>query len=96
MMREQYDCINVAYQSWFLQFVVVGSGISCRYNEEISESIRIIGKRPVFVPISLMKQYITGLFQMELKRIERLRKDVLPIEKVKLELMDIYITISII
>ncbi len=94
VMKKQYDCTNITYQSQPLQFAVAESGISCRYNKEIPEPIRITGKRPVLVPISPMKRYATGLFQTEPRRIGRPKKDILPIKKVKLGSMDAYITIS--
>ncbi len=75
--------------------MVVGSGISWQHNKETPEPIRVVGQRPILVLVSSMKRYTTDLFQTEqLKRIGRLRKDVISTEKIRLRPMDIYATIS--
>ncbi len=62
MTKEQYNHANITYQSQSLQFAITESGTSYQYNKEISEPIKAIEERPIFVLISLMKQYITSLF----------------------------------
>ncbi len=73
--------------------MIIKSKISYQYNEKILEFIRIIEEKPILVLILLIKQYITDLSQTESKKIEKPKKNILPIKKVRLESMNTYITI---